>query len=602
MVTRLESGRIQLSAPGGAPMERVVPQQVDYMPAAREKARGAGAMADIIDRMSQTIFGMGKEMAAQEAVQYVADNPPDRDQLLIAAGFDPVTNQFSGAAKDGKRNAPIPITAFDKAYQKARATQIATLLKTEGANEIAKMLTRLDEEGAQNLSSNQISEKLANMIAGYSAAARRESPEAAIEVQASLAASGHTAIEKARQLELKIATEKRLIKLDELYENRLLELTESFSTAPQAAVFKIDAFRQEIMAAANATNDRTIIAETRAKVEKAIVEGQASAVLKSIVTNKDMMADFAGTREKIYSGNLGNLSLVMQNLNLHHPNVVLNLVNTFQQQAVDLRNSNDYKKEQEAKARDQSFVSKYAEWVKASPVKKRELERDMVPLARSTADLDKILKPQGGESKGNPLLVSALRDEIANGRINSPYQLHNYFARGQINAEQLSSLQTSIYSGDAKSRTDASRVLRSFAGVGDQIVGTFEKDKLEFIKLEKLEGRYDKALEAERNRIALLPPDKKVGIDYEGIAQKVIDDYRKNDVATDRKTTAQQRLDKIAARIKKDFKINVEIKASTSIDDLKALKGKKEGDFFNSKLFTDDEISVIEKQLKILKE
>jgi hypothetical protein len=598
MVTRLESGRIQLNAPGGAPMERVVPQQVDYMVA----ARGAGAMADIIDRMSQSAFSFAKEMAAQEAVQYAADNPPDRDQLLLAAGFDPATNEFSGVAKDGKRNAPIPITAFNKAYQKARGAQIAILLKTEGSNEIAKMLTRLDEEGTQNLSSNQISEKLANMIAGYTAAAKKESPEAAIEVQASLAASGHTAIEKARQLELKAAVEKRLIKLDDLYENQLIELTESFNTAPQAAVFKITAFTETVMNAAIATNDRTVIAETRKKVEKAVLEAQVNAVLKSIVTDKDLMADFVGTREKIYKGDLGKLSLVMQNLNFYHPGVVTNLVNTFQQQAVDLRNANDYKKEQEAKARDQSFVSKYAEWVKASPVRKRELERDMVPLARSTADLDKILKPQGGENKGNPLLVSALRDEIASGRITSPYQLHNYFTRGQINAEQLSSLQTSIYSGDAKSRTDASRVLRSFAGVGDQIVGTFEKDKMEFIKLEKLENRYDKALEAERNRIALLPPDKKVGIDYEGIAQKVIEDYRKNDVATDRKTTAQQRLDKIAARIKKDFKINVEIKASTSIDDLKLLKGKKEGDFFNSKLFTDDEISVIEKQLKILKE
>jgi hypothetical protein len=602
MVTRLESGRIQLNAPGGAPMERVVPQQVDYMVAAREQARGAGAMADIIDRMSQSAFSFAKEMAAQEAVQYAADNPPDRDQLLLAAGFDPATNEFSGVAKDGKRNAPIPITAFNKAYQKARGAQIAILLKTEGSNEIAKMLTRLDEEGTQNLSSNQISEKLANMIAGYTAAAKKESPEAAIEVQASLAASGHTAIEKARQLELKAAVEKRLIKLDDLYENQLIELTESFNTAPQAAVFKITAFTETVMNAAIATNDRTVIAETRKKVEKAVLEAQVNAVLKSIVTDKDLMADFVGTREKIYKGDLGKLSLVMQNLNFYHPGVVTNLVNTFQQQAVDLRNANDYKKEQEAKARDQSFVSKYAEWVKASPVRKRELERDMVPLARSTADLDKILKPQGGENKGNPLLVSALRDEIASGRITSPYQLHNYFTRGQINAEQLSSLQTSIYSGDAKSRTDASRVLRSFAGVGDQIVGTFEKDKMEFIKLEKLENRYDKALETERNRIALLPPDKKVGIDYEGIAQKVIEDYRKNDVATDRKTTAQQRLDKIAARIKKDFKINVEIKASTSIDDLKALKGKKEGDFFSSKVLTDDELSVIEKQLKILKE
>ncbi len=67
MATRIESGRIQIDAPGSVPMERIAPQQVDFMTAAREEARGAATMADIIDRMSTTVFGMAKEMAQEEA-------------------------------------------------------------------------------------------------------------------------------------------------------------------------------------------------------------------------------------------------------------------------------------------------------------------------------------------------------------------------------------------------------------------------------------------------------------------------------------------------------------------------------------------------------
>jgi hypothetical protein len=58
MATRIESGRIQLDAPGGVPMERVVPQQVDFMPAAREAARVEATRADIYDRMSASVFGV----------------------------------------------------------------------------------------------------------------------------------------------------------------------------------------------------------------------------------------------------------------------------------------------------------------------------------------------------------------------------------------------------------------------------------------------------------------------------------------------------------------------------------------------------------------
>ncbi len=70
MATRIESGRIQIDAPGSVPMERIAPQQVDFMTAAREEARGAATMADIIDRMSTTVFGMAKEMAQEEALRF----------------------------------------------------------------------------------------------------------------------------------------------------------------------------------------------------------------------------------------------------------------------------------------------------------------------------------------------------------------------------------------------------------------------------------------------------------------------------------------------------------------------------------------------------
>lgn len=479
MVTRLESGRMQLNAPGGVPMERVVPQQVDYMTAAREQARGAGAMADIIDRMSQSISAFGKELAAEEAVRYAADNPPDRQQLLIAAGFDEASGQFVKVSEDKSKGAPIPITAFDKAYRKARAEQIAGLLKAEGLNQIANFLTRLDKEGVDKLSSEQISKQIESMISGFEAAARKESPEAAIQVRASLAANGYTAIEKARQLELKAAQSKRFTIFDEEYQShiRLLEadVDRGFSidskTGEKMLIDDMAKLRRlEILNKAIALNDPGLQKEYGAKFDTALRNAKISAVTRFILTDEKLL-DNPMLGRMIMTGQLDKMSDVMTDL-LNNDMKAVAEINANVDIALNRREN--LKKQQAADAKAEAvkqFVPLYQQAVALPEGSKqrKQIAGQIAAIARSNPDavplsvLKDLLEPaKAGE--GNAAVYFNLRQMIYDNKITDPSQIWALTKQGLSTSNAISALDL-FYRTDKQDQKDLDIGISKLAGI-----------------------------------------------------------------------------------------------------------------------------------------
>lgn len=479
MVTRLESGRMQLNAPGGVPMERVVPQQVDYMPAAREQARGAGVMADIIDRMSQSIFAFGKELAAEEAVRYVADNPPDRQQLLIAAGFDEASGQFVKASEDKNKGAPIPITAFDKAYRKARAEQIAGLLKAEGLNQIANFLTRLDKEGVDKLSSEQISKQIESMISGFEAAARKESPEAAIQVRASLAANGYTAIEKARQLELKAAQSKRLTIFDEKYQShiRLLEadVDRGFSidqkTGEKMLIDDMAKLRRvEILNEAIALNDPGLQKEYGAKFDTALRNAKISAVTRFILTNEKLL-DNPMLGRMIMTGQLDKMSDVMTDLLNNDMKAVAEInanVDIALNRQVNLKKKQAEEGKQQAWSAVLPKVMEFMRLAESDP-RRKTIASDIAAVALNNPEvlsmdqLKYFLEPPKN-IEGDARLKFSVATRIFKNEITQPEQIAAYFEKG-LSPEQGMSLLNSLISKQDKDNQRLYAALANRAGI-----------------------------------------------------------------------------------------------------------------------------------------
>lgn len=604
MAERLESGRVELRTVNAAPMQQIVPRQVDFQTAAREEARYGSAMAEILDRMSKVAFEIGRTQRAEEAFRFAAENPPTFEQIQLAKeglpGAIPGLGKISG-----------DITYYGQALKKARTLQVAAAFEQEATNGLVKILNDV-KNGV--ITADAAQQQIASLNKGLTNSLAKIDGEAAIKVNAAIATHGNTVLKTAYEEEAKRIKEQNSIKVRAAWENtkQLLEASisqgyfydrESSSYQTYSVDVYVDALQEQISTIALATGDVALHKEIMGEFSKEVRDAKIGAVIGYIISNKDLMSDEVGTREKIKTAQLDKMSGIMSSL-LTDSDAVLKIQNIFSKQFVDDNAAANRQKEERKKANDKRLVELYAKWrLSTDPREKRGLETLMIPLADSMADLDKFLKIDKGENKGNPLLKSVLKDKIASGEITTSYQLHPYFLRGEINDEQLDSLGSLIHSAKKQDIIAATQKLRRYAGVGDTTSNTFDPKAAEFIKYDKLETRYEALVRQKRDEQNALPPNKRTGIDHGSIVDQVIKDFKATDVVTDRKNEARATLDKISKRIQKDFGRDVVITSKTSIEDLRRLKGKKKDDiFFETRMFSDDELARIQKQIDILKE
>ncbi len=311
MATRIESRGVQIAAPGGAPIERVVPQQVDYMVAAREEARGAATMGDILDRMSQTVFGMAKDMAQEEALKFAAGNPITDEQLQLAK--EGLPSAIPGVGKLGS-----DFTVYGKALQKARMLQLSGHFEMEGRNELAKLLVDVQNGKAE---SQDVSAKIANVTDGYAKSLAQIDGEAAIKFRATMATHGNTVLTAAYEAEQKRRKATDLAKFDLDFDNsmQLLEAAVSrgywFDQNNQqrpvdelAGMIQTAIVNQSIL-----IGDAGIQKEYSEKFRVALRTAKTNAVVKHLQSD-EYIGDTTATLEKLRLRQVGKMSGILNDL------------------------------------------------------------------------------------------------------------------------------------------------------------------------------------------------------------------------------------------------------------------------------------------------
>lgn len=314
MATRIESRGIQISAPGGAPMERVVPQQVDYMVAAREEARGPALMADILDRMSQSVFGMAREMAQQEAFQFAASNPITDRQLQLAKEGMP-------SAIPGVGKLSSQVTVFGKALQKARTLELSGHFEVEGRNELTRLLVDIQNGKAK---SQDVAAKITTLTDGYAKSLAQIDGEAAIKFRATMATHGNTVLNAAYEAEQKRQKAQRSAKFDLDFDNsmQLLEATVSqgFWVDEKGQQRSIDdlagIIQRNIANQSLLIGDAQIQKEYSEKFRVGLRTAKINAVSKHLLSD-EFMLDPLSTLQKIKRGDVGKMSAVLQEMNIN---------------------------------------------------------------------------------------------------------------------------------------------------------------------------------------------------------------------------------------------------------------------------------------------
>jgi hypothetical protein len=268
-------------------------------------------MADIIDRMSTTVFGMAKEMAQEEALKFAAENPITDEQLVLAREGFP--SAISGVGKTSG-----DFSVYGKALQKARTLQLSGYFEMEGRNELAKLLVDVQNGKA---SSTDVANKIAVVTDGYAKSLAKIDGEASIKLRATMATHGNTVLNAAYESELKRKKAQDITKFDLDFDNtmKILEFTVSrgYWIDPDNNQRSINDLIKTIEV--NIANQSLLIGdagvqkEYSEKFRVALRTAKINAMTQHITSN-EFMADPTATLNKIRTGDVGKMSQLFKEM------------------------------------------------------------------------------------------------------------------------------------------------------------------------------------------------------------------------------------------------------------------------------------------------
>jgi hypothetical protein len=328
---------MQIRSVGSVPMVQAQQQSVDYI-GPRVAAQGAGQLAQVLDRMSASAFQMAGTLRQQEALQYVASNPPSAQQLDAAKNG--VTIGLGGRGETSSISSTGSLNIFDQAVAKARSLELSGHFEMEGRNELVKMLSGV-EDGS--VTAEQVSTKIKTMSDGYSKSLSSIDPEASIKFRATMATHGNTVLNAAYKSELERAKDQRIGKFNLDFNNsiRLLEQTISDGSWTDASGQErsidelADLFRKNVLNQSLLIGGKSLQKEHEIKFEAALKDAKINAVTK-VLMSEENMADPELTKAKIKAGDIGKMSPVLRSLILNDFESVLKIEANFKT-AVDSR-------------------------------------------------------------------------------------------------------------------------------------------------------------------------------------------------------------------------------------------------------------------------
>lgn len=490
MATRIESRGVQIAAPSGAPMERVVPQQVDYMVAAREQARGAATMGDILDRMSQTVFGMAKEMAQEEALKFAAQNPITDDQLQLAK--EGLPSAIPGVGKLGS-----DATVYGKALQKARMLQLSGHFEMEGRNELTKLLVDVQNGKAD---SQSVATKIANVTDGYAKSLAQIDGEAAIKFRATMATHGNTVLNAAYEAEQKRRKATDLAKFDLDFDNsmQLLEAAVSRgywfdennqqrSVDDLAKVIQTAIVNQSIL-----IGDAGIQKEYSEKFRVALRTAKTNAVIKHLQSD-EYVGDTTATLEKLRLRQVGKMSGILNDLFNNDMDSYAKVVSGYMLAANQREEAARRKREDEKRTAEATAINLleqiYPIKDKNNPKRQALIKQvmDLSPGSLPIGTIKDLLEPEK-EGEGNPLAVYNALGMIFDNKITTKEQLDKIPG---LNAEQRLTLLKALRTENKDGLRTLDTGLSKLAGIPVEpgVVISLDKNSEEWKRKQQLKLR-----------------------------------------------------------------------------------------------------------------
>jgi hypothetical protein len=452
MATRIESGQIQLSQPGNVPMVQAqmpTVQPIGFQVAAQEQGR----MAQLIQRMSESLFREAGQMAEQEGFRYAAENPLTDEEIALA--------------RDGAITKPTG-RIFDDAFRKARTMQLASHFEAEGMTNMSRLLPDIE---AGRLTSEQVILKLREMNSGFTSSLAKLDPAAALKFNASMAASGNTIVRKALETEIRQDRERNRIKFDMYFNDVAKILQDTIEQNPEQANQLIDMHGANISRAALTLGDANMQQEYTAKFRTQARDAKINVLTKYLTSDQAFLDSPTKVLSWIRMGNIGGrLDPVLKDLQTNDFDAVAKVQANFLT-AVAQKNQTE---ELSRKERDRAAVAEATPlWSAAmtlpedSPSRRQVLDRlteiaTANPNAIPLSMLSSLAKPPQEE---NQAVEFNMRLMIDNNTITAPEQIWQMVAPGSISPKQAITLLGYMNSSDRRQASERERVISEIAGV-----------------------------------------------------------------------------------------------------------------------------------------
>jgi len=212
MVTRIDARGLQGISGGNAPIQKIEPAAVDYMPAARQAALADESLAKTINSLTEILFKQSENLRTREAERFLVENPITNEQLeqLIKGHIV----KLGGGIGD-KNNFFVP-SVFNEVVRKGRAAELSSLLTGEflnlGLDEVKKI-----ENNQTSVASAQA--KLNSALKGYQQTIGNIDGDASRQFAAAAVLRGNTIIAKGHEIEAKRLKEKNQIRLKNMIDD-----------------------------------------------------------------------------------------------------------------------------------------------------------------------------------------------------------------------------------------------------------------------------------------------------------------------------------------------------------------------------------------------
>ena len=300
---RIESGQISLRPAGGVPMQQIGMQQTDYGAQFRQEAQGQNALAQLVDRMSQSSMQMAGEFFKEQAMIDVANTPLTPAQLEMAKNGD------MSFLEGGSR-----LNLYDATLRKARSMELASAFDTEAKAKVVEIQADVE---AGTLNSKQAAEKLNTMASGFAKSLAQVDADAALRFTASMGVYSKTVMAEAYKLEAKRKKELAGLALDADYTNtmKLVEpaIGQGFLVDAAGKEVPIDnilsVHRKSFVDKAFVAGGLQMAQQYGEKFDKAVAEAKVNAATKIAISDAYIDDSVAGLK-KLRSGDLGRMSAV----------------------------------------------------------------------------------------------------------------------------------------------------------------------------------------------------------------------------------------------------------------------------------------------------